>query len=316
MLFCLIRPILACSRQFLTGGDNILIMTENGRLTLRSLCSCSMFVIFLTFIVSFVRLYFYTVMNQIKSPVNVIREVPAQILFSNSCQNQSSLRDYCQHFLGCRLKTAVQVSTDLSILDEIERGSIHHDMSVNRIPPYVFSTEFMKFEVFHNTASHRLSIYSLPGSIYLVRVPVLDTLRFPNNDSNLSYVFPASPTKSHERTVPYFERFNSDRYSIGWADSFQAAFIIAIDALAHSFNSNIIVLTCSRAIAVMGCSSSDSNKRLAAAFPSLVEKRMCSNNRTGPYANIISVNKLAIIAHSGYGAFYHLAADVTIDDYS
>lgn len=276
---------------------------------IRSKFLCSAGLAILIVIIYFYLPYSSGVKNSTKFDFGRILGPSAQQLILYSCDKQRSLRNYSQRFLGCPDRSTMQISNDLSILDEIEFGLISRHSSVNRIPAYLFSDKFQKFKAFHNTTGHQLSIYSLAGSAYLVRVPVLDSLPFPNNDSRLLYVFPAPVTQSNGRTVTYFERFNSGQYSTRPSVSFKAAFIIVTDALGHSFDGSILVLTCTRAITVKGCSSSDTHQRLEALFPSRVKTRMCSNNQIGPYVTIISVKKLVILAHTWYNAFYHLTAE-------
>lgn len=163
------------------------------------------------FTISFALLYSNPMENQVKFVFDQAKTPSVEKLFLNTCEKQSSLRNNSQRFLGCRLDTVVQISSDSLILNEIEFGSSHHHISGNRILSYLFSDEFLKFAAFHNTADHRLTIYSLLGSIYLVRVPVLDAPSFPNHNSSSSYVFLAPARQSNEHLVSYFKRFNNCR---------------------------------------------------------------------------------------------------------
>lgn len=239
--------------------------------------------------------------------VNVERTIHK--LHLDSCQRFSTFQEYCTHYLRCHSDTKTSLSTDLMMLHEVDFGPAKRVAPLDANFSYFTSEYFLKFAAFHDSTGRSLSIHRFHDSTYLIRLPALDTSSFPENNSTLSYIFPVSAVKFNSNIVPYFERFSLDKYHVSHGSSFHAAFMIVSDAIAHSLNGNILMLSCTRAITVKGCSPSTATERLRSTFPSRSSNQECPNNYTRTRVNIVSVKKLAVIAHTWYNAFYHMVAE-------
>ncbi|CAF3333845.1 unnamed protein product [Rotaria socialis] len=112
-----------------------------------------------------------------------------------------------------------------------------------------------------------------------------------------------------QRAISPFPNFNNLTFTVRKATVYAAAFLIATDAVAHSSDGSVLVLTCTRVIAVIGCSTSNISSRLKSKFPTSTNNCIGPENVTASSTTIISVNKLVILAHTWYNAFYHLTTE-------
>jgi hypothetical protein len=224
------------------------------------------------------------------------------------CHKHLTLRDYCLVILQCKDKNITYISTDISILHEIVYNSTQRRVVSHKNSSYLQSDAFLKFKAFHQSA-HSLSVHLLDDFIYVVRIPTLDSFESPNNDPNFSYIFSVPTIHWTQRSISPFKHFGNLTYYVGKASSYLTAFFIITNAIAHSSDGNVLVQTCSRAITVSGCGISNTTAWLQSKFSLKINTSICTKNLINSDTTIISVNKLVVIAHTWYNAYYHLSME-------
>lgn len=226
-----------------------------------------------------------------------------------TCIKVQSLRDYCSTILQCRKTLPIDISSDVSVLHEAVLNPNKSYTSTKSKIEYLKSDAFLKFKKFHKSTGSPLSIHLLDDDTCVIRVPVLDTLESPNNEKKYSYVFPLPIIHPTHRINSPFSIVANKTFTIGKAAPFKSAFLIANNAIAHSKDGNVLAQTCQRAITVIGCSVMNVSSILESIFPSAKNISLCTKNSVGSNVTVISVNKLLVIAHTWYNAFYHLTIE-------
>lgn len=225
------------------------------------------------------------------------------------CEKQPTLRQYSLRLLGCDPSSAFERSDNipLSIYSGKDKKNLSRTANTSL---YIHSNFFSQFQKLHGSDELRLSINVLDQSSFFIRTPKSDTFANPFNNTNMSYIIPSPIAHpSQKPLMPFSVALNDTEASFGSMNSYTAGFFILENAIVYSFKQNVISQTCFRAVAVRECQRSDLNYLFNLTLPFNYHNVSCKNSSMDHSPKIITVDKLAVIGHPWYHAYYHFSLE-------